>query len=169
MCSDRTALFALISGAVFGATAAIAQPPVHTEPMKPFAFTPGAREKVWCAVVLASNAKKGEAPVPIPRELASHEATLVKHYGYHQFEILGTAVKELAGRTEEWQVVTPRFTVEAKTTHVPHGGYHMDLEFFHDKPKPLKIGMPFDPKNPPIISGPFHVRGRIIMVFEVRP
>src|SRR5437588_11487290 len=92
MCSNRPAIFALAIASALRA-AAVAQPP---EPMKPFPFMQGAaEEKVWSAVVLASNVPKGARPAAVPPELAPFAQKLSKFFGYDQFEILGSATKAM--------------------------------------------------------------------------
>jgi hypothetical protein len=154
------------------AAAAEAQPLIHTEPMKPFAFTPGRGivigDKVWSAVVLASEMKKGTQPTVVPPELAPFVQKLSKFFGYDQFEILGSATKVMDGQNEHWLVPTKNFWVCAKTTR-EDGGYRLNMEFFHDKRSLLKTEAMLGPKSPLFIRGPVHARGQLIFVFEVKP
>ena len=170
MCSNRPILFSL-SLAFAMVAAAIAQPSILTEPKRPFAFKPGGKagadEKVWSAVVLASNAQKGETPVPVPSELAPFAARLSKCFGYDQFRILGSATKVMDEETERWLVPTQNFWVGAKATR-EHGEYRVNLEFFHDKRRILATEVMVGPGSPVFIRGPLHVRGQVIMVFEVK-
>ena len=165
MCSNRPAIFALAIASTLRA-AAVAQPP---EPMRPFAFTPiAAQEKVWSAVVLASNARKGQQPAPVPAELAPFAAKLAKFFSCDQFEILGSATKVMDGRSERWLVPTQNFWVGARTTR-EGGGYRLNMEFYHDKRRLLETEAMLGPKSPLFIRGPMHVRGQIIVVFEIKP
>lgn len=128
----------------------------------------GAEEKVWSALVLASNARKGEQPKAAPSEIAAYVPTLGKFFGCNQFEILGSATKAMDGQTERWLVPTQNFWVGAKATRQT-SGYLLDLEFFHDKRRILKAQAQLGPKSPLFVRGPMHARGQLIMVFEIKP
>lgn len=157
---------------IMSAVAAVADPTIHMEPRKPFAFTPGAAlradDRVWSAVVLASNAKQGERPASPPAELAPFASRLSKFFGYDQFELLGSATKTMDGQVEKWLVPTQNFWVGAKATR-EGGGYRLNMEFFHDKRCILQTEAMLGPKSPIFIRGPMHKRGQIIVVFEVKP
>ena len=167
---NRPGVFALTFACATVAWAA-AQPPILTEPRKPFAFKPGgassAEDKVWSAVVLASNVKNGERPAAMPSELAPFASQLAKCFGYDQYKILGSATKAMDGETERWLVPTQNFWIGAQSTR-EHGGYRVKMEFFHDKRSILKADAMLGPGSPVFIRGPMHVRGQIIMVFEVK-
>jgi hypothetical protein len=170
MCSSKASFLALAC-AFIAAVGAFAQPPVHTDPKKPFDFSmPGraaAGDKIWSAVVLASNVKSGQRPAVAP-ELAPYAGKLSKVFGYDQFTVLGSATKVIAGSAESWLVPTPNFWVGAKATR--EGGYYrMNMEFFHDKRRLFEAEFMLDTKSPVFIRGPMHVRGQVIMVFEVKP
>jgi len=172
MSLSRIPFFLLtIAFAFTGASGAVAQPPVHTEPMKPFAFTPGApatEDKVWSAVVLASNLKNDAHPAAAAPELAPFVPKLSKFFGYDQFEVLGSATKSMGGQTEHWLVPTQNFWVCAKAVREA-GGYRLHMELFHDKRRLLETEAMLGPRSPLFIRGPVHPRGQIIVVFEVKP
>ena len=125
-------------------------------------------EKVWSALILASNAKKGEPPKAVPSELAAYAPKLGKFFGYNQFEILGSATKAMDGQTERWLVPTQNFWVGAKATR-KSPGYLLDLEFWHDKRRILETQAQLGPKSPLFVRGPMHARGQLIVVFEIKP
>lgn len=171
MCSNRPFIFALTFALAAVAWAA-AESPILTEPRRPFLSKAGGRAaveyKVWSAVVLASNAKKGERPAAIPAELVPFAAKLSEFFSCNQFEILGSATKAMDGQTERWLVPTQNFWVGARATR-EQGGYRLNMEFFHDKRRLLETEAMLGPKSPLFIRGPMHARGQIIVVFEVRP
>jgi hypothetical protein len=148
-----------------------AQPPIITEPRKPFDFKPGAKpsadDKVWSAVVLGSNVKEGEKPAALPSELARFGPQLSKCFGYDQYRILGSATKAMDGAVERWLVPTQNFWVGATATR-NQGGYLVNMEFFHDKRPLVAAKAMLSPGSPIFVRGPEHVRGQIIMVFEVK-
>ncbi len=171
MCLSRR-LGAAFASLLVAASAAVAQPPVNMAPRKPFAFSPGgapvAGEKVWSAVVLASNPKKGERASEVPQELAPFAGKLSKFFGYDQFEILGSATKVLDGQNERWLVPTQNFWVGVRARREA-AGYRLNMEFFHDKRRILEAEAMLGAKSPLFIRGPMHVRGQILIVFEVKP
>jgi len=127
-----------------------------------------AEDKVWSAVVLASMVKKGEQPKPAPAELARFVPKLSSFFGYEQFEVLGSAVQSIDGKTERWLVPTPNFWVGAKA--VREGvGYRLNLEFFQDKRRLLETNAKLGPNSPLFVRGPMHARGQLIVVFEIKP
>lgn len=132
------------------------------------ASVPGiAEDKVWSAVILASNAKKGEHPKVPPSEIAPYVPKLGKFFGCDQFEILGSATKAMDGQVERWLVPMQNFWLGAKATRQT-SGYLLDLEFFHDKRRILETTATLGPRSPLFIRGPMCARGQLIMVFEVR-
>ena len=165
MSCNRPSIFVLLTALC--AAAAFADPPIHTEAMKPIAFA-AAGDKVWSAVVLASTAKKGTQPAAVPAELAPYAAKLSKFFGCDQFEILGSATKAIDGQVERWLVPTQNFWVGARATR-ERTGYRLNMEFFHDKRLLLETEAKLAPRSPLFIRGPMHARGQIILVFEIKP
>lgn len=133
-------------------------------------ITAGARaeEKVWSAVILASNPKPDQPAKPAPVELSAFEKRLSKFFGYRQLEILGASTKAMDGQTEQWLVPTPNFWAGTKATREA-GGYVLEIQFFHDNRLILETKAKLSPRSPIFIRGPVHSRGQVIMVFEVRP
>lgn len=126
-----------------------------------------ADDKVWSAVVLASNPDKGLEPKQPPAELAPFAAKLTKVFGYEQFEILGTASKLMDAQNERWLVPSQNFWVGA-TARKEGTGYHLNLEFFHDKRRIVETEARLGIGSPLFVRGPMHKRGQLIVVFEVR-
>lgn len=126
-----------------------------------------ADDKVWSAVVLASNPAKGKEPKAPPPEIAPFAARLNKVFGYQQFEILGSATKSMDDQKERWLVPSQNFWVGAVAR--PEGaGYHLNLEFFHDKRRIVETEAKLGLDSPLFIRGPMHERGQLIVVFEIR-
>ena len=59
------------------------------------AMTASAEEKIWSALVLASNPGPGKKPKEAPAELAPYTKKLSKVFKCAQFEILGSATKAI--------------------------------------------------------------------------
>ena len=171
MCSSKASFFAVVL-AVLAIGEAAAQTVILTTPKKPFAFAGGAAtspdDKVWSAVVLASNCKKGDRPLVAPPDLAPFAPRLSKLFGCSQFEVLGSAILTMDDHTERWLVPTKNFWVSARATR-ERGGYRLKMEFFHDARRLLEAEAMLGPKSPLFITGPMHARGQIIFVFEIKP
>ncbi len=127
-----------------------------------------ADDKVWCGVILASNPKKGDDVKPAPVEIAPYVKNLQKVFDFKQFEIIGSATKEMDNQTERWLVPTQNFWVGAHATRQPDG-YQLNLQFYHDKRCLVETNAKLGVGSPLFVRGPMHVRGQIILVFEVRP
>ena len=127
-----------------------------------------ADDKVWSAVVLATNAKRGEKPKEIPAEIAPYAAKLSKIFGCDQFEVLGSATKSMDGQNERWLVPSQNFWVGANATR-DGDGFRLKLEMFHDKRRIVETEAKLGSRSPLIIRGPMHERGQLIVVFEIRP
>lgn len=134
-----------------------------------FAFTIAAHadEKVWSAVILASDPPRGEKPKAPPAEIAAYSAKLTKVFGYEQFEIIGSATKAMDNQAERWLVPSQNFWVGAFAQRAATG-YLLKLEFFHDKRKIVETQAKLGPGTPLFIRGPVHARGQLIVVFEIR-
>ncbi len=126
-----------------------------------------ADDKVWSAVVLASNPEKGVQAKQPPPELAAFAEKLTKVFGYGQFEILGSATKLMDDQNERWLVPSQNFWVGA-TARKEGAGYHLNLEFYHDKRRLVETEANLGINSPLFVRGPMHKRGQLIVVFEVR-
>lgn len=171
MCFSKVPFLAVALGGV-AIAAAMAEAPAAAAPKKPFAFAEGvvARpyQKVWSAVILASNRKKGERPLPAPPELEAFVPKLSSFFGYDQFEVLGSAMKVMDEQVERWLVPTQNFWLCARANQEA-GTYRLKMELFHDKRRLLNAEAMLGPKSPLFIRGPMHPRGQVIIVFEVIP
>jgi hypothetical protein len=127
-----------------------------------------ADDKVWSAVLLASNIEKGKQPKQPPTEIAPYAAKLSKVFGYKQFEILGSATKAIDGQNERWLVPSQNFWVGALANREGEG-YRLKLEFFHDKRRIVETEAMLGAQSPLFIRGPMHARGQLIVVFEIKP
>ncbi len=133
-----------------------------------FATLVHADDKVWSAVILATNSKRGETPKEVPAELAPYVAKLGKIFGCDQFEMLGSATKSMDGQNERWLVPSQNFWVGAYALR-DGDGYRLKLEMFHDKRRIVETEAKLGSRSPLFIRGPMHERGQLIVVFEIRP
>jgi hypothetical protein len=127
-----------------------------------------ADDKVWCAVILASDPPKGEEPKDPPAEIAAYAKKMVKVFGCEQFEMIGSATKVMDNQSERWLVPTQNFWVGAHATRLADG-YQLRLEFYHDKRRLVETTAKLGVGSPLFVRGPVHERGQIILVFEIRP
>ena len=130
-----------------------------------------ADQKIWSALVLASNPEAGARPAEPPADLASYAPRLLRAFKgkYQQFEILGSATKEMGGNQQErWLVPSPTFMVGVQAK--PEGDeYRIQLELFQEKRRLIQADTKLKMQSPIFICGPKHARGQLIVVFEIRP
>jgi hypothetical protein len=127
-----------------------------------------AEEKIWAALVYASNPAKGQKPTAAPAELAEYTAKLSKTFNYEQFEILGSATKAMGGGQEKWLVPSPTFLVGAQATK-QQGEYKLKLDIFQGQRRIVQTDAVLGIQSPLFVSGPRHGQGQLIIVFEIRP
>jgi hypothetical protein len=133
------------------------------------ALTAMAEEKIWSALVLASDPEPGKKAKDAPAELAPYARKLAAALNYSQFEILGSATKAIGEKGQErWLVPSPTFMVGAEAAKVG-AEYKIKLELFHERRRLLQTQAMLGLQSPLFISGPKHERGQLIVVFEIRP
>lgn len=129
-----------------------------------------AEDKIWSAVVIASNSAKPKDP---PAALGPVCARLTRMLGYNQFEILGSTTTTIDDRVERWLVPTDHFWLNVKARRASsveaRGGYLLNLELFHDKRQLVETETKLAPDSPLFIRGPLHARGQILIVLLVQP
>src|SRR5688572_28218027 len=132
-------------------------------------LTASAEEKIWSALVLASDPEPGKKAKEAPAELAPYARKLTKVFNYTQFEILGSATKAIGGGGQErWLVPSPTFMVGVEAAK-EGGGYKINLGLFHERRRLVRTQAMLGMQSPLFISGPKHERGQLIVVFEIRP
>ncbi len=129
-----------------------------------------AEDKIWSAVLVASNSAN---PKPPPPQLEAVNARIKKIFGYNQFEILGSRTETIDDDVERWLVPTDHFWLNVKARHASakeaRGGYLLNLELFHDKRSLVETEAKLAPDSPLFIRGPLHARGQILVVLLVQP
>ena len=128
-----------------------------------------ADQKIWSALVLASDPVDGAKPAEPPADLAPYAKRLTKVFKYQQFEILGSATKEIGlNQQERWLVPSPTFLVGVQAK--PEGEeYRIQLELFQERRRLIQTDAKLRSQSPLFICGPKHARGQLIVVFEIRP
>ena len=98
-----------------------------------FAAIASAEDKVWSAVVLASNPARGVERKDPPAELAPYAAKLTKVFGYEEFQILGSATKVMDARHERGPIELHRILHQPRNLQTPRlaGQGRVDSQIEH--------------------------------------
>ncbi len=130
----------------------------------------GAEDKIWSAVLLASNVAQPKAP---PAELDAVCKRLRNLLGYNQVEIIGSATAKIDDMAEVQLAPTSHFSMDVKarrsSAKEARGGYLLNLQLFHDKQQLVDTEAKIAPESPLFIRGPMHARGQILFVVLVQP
>lgn len=128
-----------------------------------------ADDKLWSAVVLASKVSNPKEP---PAELREFAPRLKRVFNCNQFEIVGSASKEIDDRKEVWLVPTPHFWFGVKarraTSVETRGGYLLSLQLFQDKRQLVDSETRLAPGSPLFIRGPECEKGQLVFVLQVQ-
>ena len=126
-------------------------------------------DKIWSAVVLATNPPAPKDPPPELREFA---ARLKRVFGYSQFELIGAAAEKIDEQNESWLVPSQSFWLSVKARRAmakeARGGYLLNLQLFHDKRPLLETEAKLAPGSPLFIRGPEYGHGQLIIVLQVQ-
>lgn len=130
---------------------------------------PAATDKIWSAVILATNP---ESPKAAPPELAEFAPRLKRIFGYTQFEVIGATTETIGDKSESWLVPSRNFWLQMKARRIAskeaRGGYLLNLQFFQDKRPILESETKLAPGSPLFIRGPQHGAGQVIIVLQVQ-
>ena len=129
-----------------------------------------ADDRIWCAVVIASNSSN---PKPPPAELKRFAARMQRVFGYNQFELFGSATKTIDDSVERWLVPSQNFWLCVKSKQTRQRdvarGYDLDLQLFHDKRRLVETDVTLAFESPVFIRGPLHASGQILIVLQILP
>ena len=107
-----------------------------------FVLPAKAEDKIWTAVVLATNAA---SPKETPKELRDSLPKLKRVFGYNQFEVIGSASDKIEEGSELRLTPTQSFWLQAKarraTSKEARGGYLLSLQLL------TKSGSSWTPKR----------------------
>ena len=127
-----------------------------------------AEDKIWTAVVLASNAA---SPKETPKPLRDFEPKLKRIFGYNQFEVIGSASDKIEDKSELKLTPTQSFWITAKarqaTSKEARGGYLLSLQLFKEKRQLVDTEARLAPGSPLFISGPEYGKGRIVFALMI--
>ncbi len=127
-----------------------------------------AEDKIWTAVVLASNAA---SPKETPKELRASLPKLKRVFGYNQFEVIGSASDKIEDGSELRLTPTQSFWIQAKarraTSKEARGGYLLSLQLFNEKKQLVDTEARLAPGSPLFIRGPEYGKGQIVFALMI--
>lgn len=158
-------LFVAVAGAAEGETA-LAPSAGSAVPVLRAAPT---ADRIWSAVVLATNPP---TPKEAPPELREFAPRLKRVFGYSQFELIGAASEKIDDQSESWLVPSQSFWLGVKARRAvskeARGGYLLNLQLFQDKRPLLETEAKLAPGSPLFIRGPQYGNGQLIIVLQVQ-
>ena len=127
-----------------------------------------AEDKIWTAVVLATNAA---SPKEAPAELRDSLPKLKRVFGYNQFEVIGSATDKIADGSELKLAPTKSFWIQAKarrsTSKEARGGYLLSLQLFQEQRQLVDTETRLAPGSPLFIRGPEYGKGQIVFALMI--
>ena len=127
-----------------------------------------AEDKIWTAVVLATNAA---SPKETPKELRDSLPKLKSIFGYNQFEIIGSASDKIEDKSDLRLTPTQSFWIQAKarraTSKEARGGYLLSLPIFQEKRQLVDTEARLAPGSPLFIRGPEYGKGQIVFALMI--
>lgn len=133
-----------------------------------FALPARAGDKIWTAVVLATNAA---SPKEAPKELRDSLPKLKRVFGYNQFELIGSASDKIEDQAELRLTPTQSFWIQAKarraTSKEARGGYLLSLQLFNEKRQLVDTEARLAPGSPLFIRGPEYGKGQIVFALMI--
>jgi hypothetical protein len=128
-----------------------------------------ATDKIWSALVVATNAATPKEP---PSELREFASRLKRVFGYNQFELAGSALELIDEQTENWLVPSQLFSLSLKArrsaSKEARGGYLLNLQLFQDKRPLVDTEAKLAPGSPLFIRGPQYGKGQLIIVLQIQ-
>jgi len=126
-------------------------------------------DKIWSAVVLATNAS---SPTPPPAALRAWAPRMERVFGYNQFEIIGSTAQKIDDRVEQWLVPSEHFWLGVRARRArskeARGGYLLNLQLFQDQRPLVDTEAKLAPGSPLVIRGPQFGNGQILLILQVQ-
>jgi hypothetical protein len=134
--------------------------------------TPARLDRIWSAVIVATNPEKSEKPKETPVELQAFAPKLRSIFGYTQFELAGSATEVIDELTENWLLPSTIFplkvTARRTTSKEARGGYLLNFKMFQENRPLFDSEVKLAPNSPLFIRGPQYGKGQIILVLQVQ-
>ena len=128
--------------------------------------TATAKDRIWSALLLASNVETPRKPVP---EVARYSGAVQRIFGYNQVELIGSATQTIDAQCERWLVPSRNFWFGVKAKKGEGDEYLLHVTLFHDKRQIVEAQTKLGPSSPLFIRGPMHARGQLRIVLQVQP
>lgn len=129
-----------------------------------------AGDRIWSAVLVASNVDK---PKPPPVELRAVAPRLQRVFGYNQFEVVGKATAEVSDGAKLSLKPTKTFWLDLQARRASikeaRGGYLLNLRLHQDDRALVDTVTLIAPGSPIFFRGPLCSRGQVIVVLQVQP
>ena len=142
---------------------------IKTTATAPAPATVRADDKIWSALVVATNAA---SPKDAPVQLKEFAPRLKRIFGYNQFELIGNATETIDDKSENWLVPSQNFYLSVKARRAvskeARGGYLLNLQLFQDKRPLVDTEAKLAPGSPLFIRGPQYGKGQLIIVLQVQ-
>ena len=127
----------------------------------------GRADRIWCAVVIASNP---EHPKPAPPELTQIAEKISHFFGYRQIELIGSAAKPIDEYTDHWLVPCQDFWLKvASKRDADSAVCTEDIQLYSNKRRILGTTIRLGPDSPVFINGPMHARGQVLIILQLQP
>src|SRR5206468_12056938 len=110
-----------------------------------------AAETVWSGLVIAENVGQPQA---VPPELTRIEASLIKFFGYNQFQVFGQSQKALRTGQEDWLATSKFFGLHVDAQGETEAGYVLNLKLDREKELLLETDAKLSKRSPLVIKGP---------------
>ena len=124
-----------------------------------------AAEKLWGALIFASNVEKPAEP---PSELTPYLGKLSKIFGYNQFSIVAEESEKIGRADREWELNSKFITVKVEPLSVDAGTYELALTMLREEQVLLEMKSRVGIGSPLLIRGPMCGGGQLIILLEVR-
>lgn len=131
--------------------------------------TPKQQDKIWSALVLATN---DSSPKEAPDELREFAPSLKRVFGYNQFELKGSTVKPIDADGESWLIPSNNFWLSVRARRAlskeARGGYLLDVHLYQNHRPLVATETKLAPGSPLFIRGPMCGKGQLIIVLQVQ-
>lgn len=124
-----------------------------------------AGEKVWSALVVATNSPRPPQP---PIEMRHIAGTLSRTFGYNYFNLIGQSRKTLQTGEENWLAASKHFSLHVDARGAHRGGYRLNLQLFQDRHVLLETEATLTKSSPLVIRGPQIGAGQLLLLLIVQ-
>ena len=124
-----------------------------------------AADKVWAALVLATEARK---PQPVPAELKGLEEKLRGVFGYNQFGIIGQGSKKLTDAEDQWLIPSEKFYLRIQSRQAKGPGRVLHLQLYNRNKLLAETDARLGAGSPLFIRGAQCGEGQLLIVLMIQ-